>query len=755
MASCLIGWSFLSIPIVGMLAALGLRHLVLNHVSQGQRRSLLSLFRTPSLINSVVFMCLGMAWVNISWQQAYQQALSLDQGRVKMQLTGKVARVSEQGYRRVFDFYPNKQIPFKKIKVSCYTCPINIKAGQAWRVALKLKPFVSFHNPDGFDYRKWMLTKGYGAQGFVDIKSTFNGLAESPELGLSAQVNDLLIGSQFPFLRALLLGDKQNIDSQVKRFITASGIGHLFVVSGLHVGVIALFASFLVAFLQRPLLVVNWPFSVHVSLLCGAMLALFYGYLSGFNVPALRACLMLLLGVVFILKGQMNSLLHYFLWALWFVLMIYPLAFMDMGSWLSFLIVLVLLLGFSNGSKAAGAINNFVWALVRTQWLAFLSGGLVLLSFYQALAPVGFVLNLMLVPLMAILLLPLSFLALLLGLLGWPDALVFMEATFHYLFQYLLNHQALFTWWPVVHEYSRYLFLLVFVLLLLPRAFHLRRLAFSVLLVAFLLPVNKPHDGAFELLVLDVGQGSSALIRTHSKNILVDTGLGFKNGMGLADYVVLPQLRRLGIRSLDLLHLTHDDKDHAGGRALLESSSLMLTEQSDCPFKSWVWDGVLFEQFQAAGFKEGNNGSCLLKVSNASGQSVLFSGDIEKEAELALLKQYAVSGVSGSGHQVNTINEKSKYVSELSILTADILVVPHHGSRTSSHERFIEAVNPKIAMISAGAFNRYGHPHEQVLTRYESKTINIYSSAVHGAMLVSFGARQAPLVVSTYRPKYR
>ena len=221
---------------------------------------------------------------------------------------------------------------------------------------------------------------------------------------------------------------------------------------------------------------------------------------------------------------------------------------------------------------------------------------------------------------------------------------------------------------------------------------------------------------------------------------------------------MLPQLKRLGIRTLDLLHLTHEDKDHAGGRALLAPISLQITEQDNCQSVSWVWDGVLFEQFQARGFTQGNNGSCLLKVSSGSGQSVLFSGDIEKEAELALLKEHHLmsnikqsSSVKSAGASQIGVESPLK----TSFLAADILLVPHHGSRTSSHKRFIEAVNPSIAMISAGAFNRYGHPHAQVLTRYKSKSINIYSSAVHGAMQVMFGARQAPLVVSTYRSDFQ
>ena len=711
-----------------------------------------------SSIRLAIFMAMGVAWVSVHWQQVNEQALPLEQGRVKMQLSGSVARVSDQGYRLVFDFYPQNKIPYQKIKVSCYTCPFTIKSNQTWQLALKLKPIISFHNPDGFDYRKWMLTKGYSAQGFVDIKQNYNALVTDVSWSINSKVDDLLKGRTFPFLRALLLGDKQNIESDVKRFIATSGIGHLFVVSGLHVGVIALFTSVFFSFLLRPLLLSHWRHSVQVSLLLGGIAALFYGYLSGFNVPALRACLMLLLGGVFLLKGQANSVLLYFLGALFLVLMVYPLAFMDMGSWLSFLIVLVLILGFSNRSSKNAFESRFLFVLIKTQWLAFLAGGLVLLSFYQTLAPAGFALNLLLVPIMALLLLPLSFMALMLALLGWPDALVFMEGAFQNLFEYTMQHQSFFTWWPVVHEYSRYLLLVAFCLLLLPRAMKLRALAFGMLIVALILPVNKPSKGAFELTVLDVGQGSAALLRTATKSILVDTGLGFKSGMGLADYVVLPQLRRSGIRTLDLLHLTHSDKDHAGGRLLLEPISRKVTEQDNCPLSYWVWDGVSFDQFQAPGFKEGNNGSCLLKVTSAAGRSVLFSGDIEEEAELALLEAFQQKGFArtinedvGANRAVNEPVLKVK----TPLLSADILIAPHHGSRTSSHIGFMEAVNPETVMISAGQLNSYGHPHEQVLTRYKSKSINIYSSAVHGAMQVMFGARQAPLVVSTYRPKYK
>jgi competence protein ComEC len=139
---------------------------------------------------------------------------------------------------------------------------------------------------------------------------------------------------------------------------------------------------------------------------------------------------------------------------------------------------------------------------------------------------------------------------------------------------------------------------------------------------------------------------------------------------------------------------------------------------------------VLFWRFQAEGFVRGNNGSCLLKVTAASGKSVLFTGDIEKEAERQLVVQ-----------------ENNK-------LQANVLIAPHHGSRSSSTDPFLNEVMPELVLISAGFLNRYGHPHVQIVNKYEARNMMVYTTAMKGSIQVAFPPRQEALVVSTYRPNF-
>ena len=158
--------------------------------------------------------------------------------------------------------------------------------------------------------------------------------------------------------------------------------------------------------------------------------------------------------------------------------------------------------------------------------------------------------------------------------------------------------------------------------------------------------------------------------------------------------------------------------------------SMSLVEQHSCHAFGWVWDDVKFERFKAEEYQAGNNGSCLLRVTDLRGRRVLMTGDVEKAAELALVRQ----GVP---------------------LKADVLLVPHHGSKTSSTLTFLNAVSPNIAIISAGNLNHYGHPHSEIVQRLSSQSIEVYSTASHGAIQVDFDPRQESISVSTYRPIFK
>jgi len=693
---------------------------------------LLSLLMSPVIVLVGAFtrskiLCLGYAflagsvWVAAHWLMVQSNAIGLEQGRQQWQLLGEVGRVSQQVGRTEFDFYPKG--PFNKLKVSCYKCPWPMERGDEWALALKLKPFVSFHNPMGFDYRQWMLAKGYSAQASVVVKHSYNQRVSHSGHTLAKDISKLVVATSFPVLRALLLGDKKGMSAQYKRLINGSGLGHLFVVSGLHVGIVAMIFAVLLTWLQRPLLLLFWPYSSVFAVLGGLAMAIFYAYLSGLNVPAIRACIMLFFAALFLAQGRHGQMSHYLLLAFILVVLINPLVFFGVGSWLSFGIVAALVVGMSISAQ-----KSWFAQLLSAQWLAFFAGASILVMYAMQLAPVGFVLNLLFIPLMTLAVLPLALLALLLALLGNAELLIMLEHALHNLFDYLLAHKSVFTYGPPIHDGNRYLVVIGVCILLLPRVLGGRLLAFSCLLVALWLPIERPKEGGFSLMVLDVGQGSAAIIETSAHTVLVDTGTRFLSGMSLVDYVVWPYMRSRNIRQLDMLHLSHDDKDHSGGAMLLKPISTEVVTQHRCENVSWVWDGVHFERFKAKGFSEGNNGSCLLRVEDQAGHSLLMTGDIEVQAERSLL---------------TSISDK---------LSAHVLLVPHHGSRTSSSEAFLSQVNPSVAIISSGALNHYGHPHREVVQRLNSRLVEVYTTASHGAVQVDFEPRQERLSVSTYRP---
>lgn len=680
-----------------------------------------AVYRSKHLV-MVYFMVAGVIWVGSHWFNADHQALALSDGKSSRIATGTIGAVSYQSHKLDFDFQEDGY-PYK-LKVSCYRCPFKLQSADRWQFNLSVKPIYSYQNPNAFDYRQWMIAKGYGAQASVRIKASENTLLERSGMGLLNVLSDHLPAMEFPILRALVLGDKSGIAGEDKRLIFSSGISHLFVVSGLHVGIVAGLAGLIFYWLQRPLLMLNWPYGRSVAVWAGLSMAIVYGAMAGFQVPAMRAVLMIMCTGVMLFQTRFTHVIHYYLFALLMVMLMKPLAFMDMGSWLSFSIVLALLLGFAGSPRV-----SWVQALLKAQWLAFGMGGIVLLGFNQALVPLSFLVNLLLIPIFTLFVMPAVLIAVVWALFFDSQGLGLIESALSNLMVLLHQVESFITWsLPIYHEH-RFLLMLALVLALLPRVLSLRVLAILMAMAVLMLPIKKPEVGGFDLMVFDVGQGSSALIKTANHYVLVDTGALFFNGLGVVDFVLMPHLRQQAISRLDMLHITHSDNDHAGGEALLKGISNKVTTQKNCKTQRWHYDAVTFERFQADGYEVGNNGSCLLKVTASSGRSVLFTGDIEKEAEAQLVQQKAD-------------------------LASNVLIAPHHGSRTSSTDDFLDAVAADTVIVSAGFLNRYGHPHEQIISKYQQRNMMVYTTADKGSVQVAFPPRQEPLVVSTYRPNF-
>jgi len=264
------------------------------------------------------------------------------------------------------------------------------------------------------------------------------------------------------------------------------------------------------------------------------------------------------------------------------------------------------------------------------------------------------------------------------------------------------------------------------------------------LMVPLLLPPPRlPPSGQFEAWALDVGQGTAVLVRTRHHALLLDAGPAWGEGRDAGERVVLPVLRHLGVRRLDELVVTHRDLDHVGGaasvlkglpvgrlRSSLEPSHPLLklpVPHEPCRRgQHWQWDGVLLQvlhPFGDEGAKAKPNAvSCVLRIEDAQGRSLLLTGDIERDQEAALVQA----------------SEESRSMP----LRSEGLIVPHHGSRTSSTEPFLRAVQPAWSLAQAGYRNRYGHPAQPVVARYAELGIPLLSSPWCGALLWSSAGLQ-------------
>jgi competence protein ComEC len=260
-------------------------------------------------------------------------------------------------------------------------------------------------------------------------------------------------------------------------------------------------------------------------------------------------------------------------------------------------------------------------------------------------------------------------------------------------------------------------------LLLLPRGTPLKSLGVIGFLPLFIYQHDKPKTGEFWFRLLDVGQGLSAVIQTKNHTLLFDTGAHFSDSFNAGEHIIVPYLKQNGLRTIDKVIVSHGDNDHIGGLARiinqLTVKEIISNEMIDGALpciagQFWSWDQVRFEVLHPSPNDsfDGNNRSCILKVSATIG-SVLLTGDIEKEAEQALIARYP--------HKLNST----------------LLVAPHHGSKTSSTSAFIERVSPEVVMFATGYLNRFNHPHPKVLARYE-QTSQTFNTAMDGSLLVQF-----------------
>lgn len=753
--------------------------------------------------------CLGMAWAIVAGYGLLAQQLDESLVGRDLWVSGQIDGLPEQDGRRLrFNLRVDavttsggkvidpQQFP-PKLQLSWYAqynhhpaaadpaALPTMKVGDSWQLRVRLKRPRGFVNPAGFDYQAGLLRQGVGATGYV-VADPNNRQLDSRQLDNSRAgfcwsdwINQQRQALQFwvvehsqsrerGILVALLIGDSALVEKAQWQRMQQSGTSHLIAISGLHVGFLALFGFYAGLLLGKcmqliwhrcPALMIAWL----MALTCAS----FYSALAGFNIPTVRTLIMLALFYLACLARRSVAIADIFCCALVLVVMLDPLAALDMGFWLSFGAVALLLVYFSgrwvakNNSQPWSGFSalQLLGGFMRSQWLMFI-GLLVplslLVSSVSLVAPIA---NAIAIPVITFLVVPLLLISASLRnfALSLSDGLLAAAAwLMELLARFLDGILALAgTWASPVVAFNPWLLLLISVsvlALILPRGLFPRPLAYAALLLAaglhfFIAP---PQTAELTVTVLDVGQGTAVVVQVGTHTLVYDTGPRYSENFDAGSGIVAPYLAAQGISHIDRLVVSHGDGDHAGGvQGLLEKITVdhvLVGEplrQLAAPFTShlaqqdchqtpaWRWQSVEFSFLPVApaARTNANNRSCILLISYA-GQHILLPGDIDAGLENQLL-------------------QSGKIPARIALLVA-----AHHGSRTSSGQWLVSHSRPEWVVYSAGYRSQHGHPHAQVRQRFQAVGSREFATADSGALVFRWSGQSA-VVIDAYRQSHR
>ena len=619
--------------------------------------------------------------------------------------------------------------------------PANIVAGDRWQVPARLKRPHGAFNPHGFDLELWMFERGLGASGSVRPGAQRLAVTQqNPIDRLRQRTRDAVLrhvadAQAAGVLVALAVGDQAAIERDDWDLFRKTGVAHALSISGLH---ITMFAWLAAGAVRRV-----WRHSARASLALpapdaarwgGLALAVFYALVSGWGVPAQRTVWMLASVALLQALGRRWPWPLVWLVAGCTVVLIDPWALMQPGFWLSFVAVGVLMASEPASGVPAPAARVGLWkhlrAGFRTQWVASVALAPLSLIFFQQVSVIGLVANVLAIPWITLVVTPLA----LLGLL-WPPLWELGAFSVQVLVR-LLAVLASVPWvqWSAAATpaWAAAAGLLGGLLLVLPLPWRLRWLGLPLILPLLVPAGSAPREGEVELLAVDVGQGTSVLVRTRQHLLLYDAGPSYSPQSDAGSRSLLPLLRARGETAIDTLVLSHRDADHIGGaQSLLAGTTVRsslsslerghpllarLPSHRTCVAgQQWVWDGVQFEVLHptADDFQrklKSNALSCVIRVSDRHGPRLLLTGDIEAEQEAELLARTPKSS-----------------------LRAPVLLLPHHGSRTSSTPALLQAVAPRQAVAQVAYRSRYGHPAPEVEARVAAHGVALLRSDYCGA----------------------
>ncbi|MGR9087457.1 MAG: DNA internalization-related competence protein ComEC/Rec2 [Gammaproteobacteria bacterium] len=689
---------------------------------------------------------LGFLWASAFAHHRLSERLSVSLEGSDLRIQGRITGLPDINEKNIrFDFAidrSSRALP-ARIRLSWYHPDHPVRAGQHWLLTVRLKRPHGTLNPGGFDYERWLLQEGIGATGYVrhDPKPVL--LPVEPawhridhwRQAISDRLAELPIDPpSLGLIRALTIGDGSGIGQHQWQIFRETGTTHLVVISGSHIGLVSGLVYFLALRIWTWTGILRWP-PPAVAAIISLIAAVLYSALAGFTVPTQRAVIMLSVVLASIILKRHCQTFHTLALALFAVLIIDPIAVLSAGFWLSFTAVGLIVFAVSGRLGKAGRLMG----AFKIHWLTAAGLSPLLLLYFRQISLISPLANLVAVPVISLLAVPLSLLGTAVLWIAPSIAIplfdlvaLFLE-TLNRLLAYMAESPAATVSHREPSPWALGLAVPGLLLLLAPAGTPSRWLS-PIMLLPLIGTASIPlKPGEFRLILLDVGQGLAAAVQTGNHWLVYDTGARFSEDNDMGQSVLLPFLKSEGAVKISRLIISHGDNDHIGGsRSVLngiatESLMTSVPEQlrNYAPTRcvagqSWQWDEVRFKMLSPAKTWSGgaNNNSCVLKIESKAG-SVLLPGDIEAETESWLVHH------------------------RRSELEADILIAPHHGSRTSSSAPFLEAVGPGLVLIPSGYRNPFGHPHPSVLSRYRQIGARWLSSADSGAIVVELKRHSA------------
>ncbi|MCW8866212.1 MAG: DNA internalization-related competence protein ComEC/Rec2 [Colwellia sp.] len=668
------------------------------------------------------------------------------------------------------------------LRLSWKNASLALFQGQKVKLKVKFKPAHGLANLGSFSYQTWLNSKGISGTGYVinhknnqwlnaqrtvrqtlftDYKKNIFHLSADHELA--------------PLLLALGFGSRSELTPELWNVLQATGTGHLIAISGLHIGLVATGSYFFVMLFFRvlPLHYFTWAARLqvvnirYVAIAISIVIAMCYGYLAGFSLPTVRALVMLNLYWCTRLLAIRLSIKRWVLLTLFLLTLTSPFSLFTASFWLSVYAVMVILLTlwrFKHIVLSGGKLWRFIKGLLIIQLALTLMLLPISAVFFQQISCVSLLANIIAVPWMSFFSIPLCLLSILLMPIS-VDLSQFclmlslgsLQVLWNYLYYLSTFDWAVLTLASIHIQRLVLAGILTMLLLYFQPKFTLYRLKnlskyplvlCIYLIVVLVLPLTALTDtrssstngqstsdlNQWQLVVFDVGQGLSVLIKRQHHAILYDTGAAYASGFNMVDAVILPYLQHEGIQQLDKVIISHSDNDHAGGIDILQQS-IPIAEllynaaenkgENTCQQgKSFKWQGLQFEMlWPEKVISKENDDSCVIHITDGK-HSVLLTGDISTRVEAKLLAQYPQ-------------------------LQVDVLLVPHHGSKTSSSDLFIKHLRPNLAVVSAGFLNRWQMPMADIVHRYQIHGIPLLNTAETGQIIVNFS--QNGITQQTYR----